>query len=103
MKILTNVRHGDLGLFGITTPPKGIKKSSSKVLLQTGSGGNPHSIDKGTFYPKEDGQSIGYLVAKGTKLFHVEHSPKGAKIPDGVYDVRRQREITHEGFREVID
>lgn len=96
-------RHGDICGVLLDKLPKGLKKSKSNVLLQNGSGGNPHSFDKGVWYPKEDGQIIGYLKAKGTSLIHAEHSPKGGRLEDGVYEVRRQREITHDGFREVVD
>lgn len=105
MKKLNNYRHGDLCLLGIKTLPKGLKASKSNILLAIGSGGNPHTFNTGVFYPSTEKHDfiIGYLKAKSTKLLHAEHSPKGAKIVDGVYEVRRQVEHTHNGMRQVID
>jgi hypothetical protein len=104
MEKLINIRHGDIALIGIDKLPTGLKKSVSKTILQGGSGGNSHTFDNGVFYLKADGENIiGYLKAEKTKLFHVEHSPKGVKIKDGTYEVRRQVEFTHEGMKQVID
>lgn len=97
-------RQGDILGRRISDLPKGLKASKTKTLLQNGSGGNPHEFSGGIFYPKIEGDFIiGYLKAKGTKLFHVEHSPKGDKIDDGIYEIRRQSEFTHEGFKKIID
>lgn len=101
---MNNYRHGDLALIQKKKKPTGLKKSETKTLLAVGSGGNPHTFDTGTFYPVTgDDFIIGYLQAKNTKLFHVEHSPKGVEIEDGLYEVRRQVEYTHEGMKQVID
>lgn len=97
------IRWGDVCLIKIDSLPEGPEKSSSKVILQAGSGGNPHSFTGGNWYPKVSGNVLGYLVAKKTKLFHAEHSPKGAKIEDGVYEVRRQVEFTEAGEQMVED
>lgn len=97
-------RHGDLAFVQIEKLPKGLKQSNTNILLQQGSGGNPHSFNGGTFYEKKEGDFIiGYLEAKDTKLYHIEHSPKGGKIDDGVYEVRFQVEYTHEGMKQVVD
>lgn len=110
MKKLKVDRHGDLVFVPVKSIPKGLKKSTKTVLLQSGSSGNPHSFQGGTYYPHVDGMYIiGYLVAKNTKLYHPEHgykkveNLKEAKLPDGKYQIRRQVEKTHEGLRPVID
>ena len=95
-------RHGEICLLIIDKLPKGLKQVKSNVLM-TGSHSNSHTFDKGKLYLNEDGQTFGYLVAENTKLFHPEHSPKGAKIKDGIYQLIKQREVTPEGFRPVID
>ncbi len=103
-----NYRHGDLTLFGIDKLPEGLKLSKTKVLIKS-SGGNAHSINKGSVYFKDvDEYVFGYLVAKDTTLFHKEHGDgKGelrkAKIEDGIYELRRQNEKTHESMRKVED
>ena len=109
MKKVMNYRHGDLALIGIKTLPKGLHKSDSRVLM-VGSGGHAHSFDKGEFSPANNGVVIGYLVTNNTTLYHPEHGTviKGnnlreAPIADGVYELRRQFEDTHDGMKPVVD
>jgi hypothetical protein len=113
---MNNYRHGDCGLFGIADLPKGLKESTSKIIM-TGSGGHHHTFEHGQFYPKTDnariqnGTVIGYLVANSrTKLLHPEHGKvvKGkdlreAKIEAGIYECRKQVEDTNDGLKPVID
>lgn len=98
-------RHGDVGFVKVKELPKGLTASKSNSILEGGSGGNTHSFKGGAFYPKKEGEHIiGYFKAKDSRLFHAEHSPKGeAELPNGIYEVRRQVEFTHEGMRQVID
>lgn len=105
MKQLQNVRQGDLAYIQIKKLPKGLEASKTDTILQNGSGGNPHTFVGGTFYPHIEGDFIlGYLKAKNTKILHAEHGKKdGEKIPDGVYEVRKQNEDTIQGLKQVID
>jgi hypothetical protein len=109
MTIKTGIRHGDCLLAETNSIPENAKKTSSKVLMR-GSGNHPHTFDKGTFYEiSGDDFIIGYLEAKDTTLFHIEHGEdvgkklREAKIADGIYEVRRQCEFTNEGMRPVED
>jgi hypothetical protein len=98
-------RHGENLLLKISKLPTGLKKETTKVFMK-GSHGHDHSIDKGDLYFTKDAKDIyvyGYLKAKGTKLFHEEHSPKGIAIIDGIYQLRKQQEFTPEGLVPVID
>ena len=105
-------RHGDVALIQIETLPDGCQRAKTKVLM-TGSGGNAHTFDHGTFYPlpQPDGPVIGYFKATArTTLFHVEHGVsvvgktlREARIPAGIYAVRRQQEETNDGLRPVED
>ncbi len=98
------IRQGDICLVKISKLPKGLVSSKTNTLLANGSGGNPHTFKGGTYYPKVEGDfMLGYLKAKGTKIYHTEHSPKGDSIPAGIYEVRKQVEFTHEGLRPVVD
>lgn len=107
---LKNFRHGDMALIGVEKLPDGLTASTSKVLMK-GSGGNDHAFTAGTFYPNEDGQTVGYFVAvEGTRLVHPDHGQivegqalRQAEIPAGVYEVRRQVEQTHDAMRFVED
>lgn len=97
-------RHGDIALVKIDSLPEGLIPSNTNILLQQGSGGNPHSFKGGTFYEKKQGDFIlGYLEAKNTKIYHAEHSPQGGDIENGVYEVRFQVEYTVDGMKQVID
>ena len=98
-----SIRHGDIALIKINKLPEGLTKSDSKVLLEGGSGGHAHTFTAGSFYPKIEGQNIiGYFVAtKTTKLGHVEHG--SPKVPQGIYEVRRQVEFTPTGIKRVVD
>lgn len=101
---MNNYRHGDICLIQIPKLPTGLKASKTDILIKNGSGGNAHTFLGGVFYPKVEGDFIiGYLKAKGTKIYHVEHSPKGEKIEDGIYEVRHQVESTIDGLKSVID
>jgi hypothetical protein len=102
-------RHGDCELYPVESIPESAKKVSSKTLMR-GSGNHPHSFDKGTLYEFDgDDFIIGYLDAKDTTLYHIEHgendgkSPKEAKINDGIYEIRRQVADTNEGMKPVQD
>jgi hypothetical protein len=105
-----NIRHGDLALIGGAILPGGLTPSDNKVLF-TGSGGNPHSFNKGAFYPCVDGQTVGFLVAgSNCSLFHKDHGKGGdtdpvkiAPLDADTYRVVRQIEQTHEGLRPVED
>lgn len=96
-------RHGEILFVPIDKKPTGLKKANQKEFLK-GSHGNPHSFDNGTLYLKDENEFVfGYFVAKNTKLYHSEHSPKGAKLPDGIYELRRQVEYIADGLRPVVD
>jgi len=101
-------RHGDLVLWQIKELPNGLTPTKTKVLM-TGSGGNPHSIDNGTVYFKAVNEFVfGYLVAENTTLYHKNHGEgngkiKVAKINNGVYELKKQQEKTHEGMKPVVD
>jgi hypothetical protein len=103
MKELFNYRHGDVALIGAKTMPR-LKETTTNVFMSKGSGGNDHTFTGGKFYlHTNDEFIIGYLRAKDTILYHVEHSPKGVKIEDGIYEIRKQVEYTTGGMQEVID
>lgn len=96
-------RHGEILLVKTSKLPKGLKVSDSKVI-ETGTHGHSHYIDNGEIYfVKENDFVFGYLKADNTKLFHEEHSPKGAKIDDGVYQLIKQQEWIVDGLKPIID
>lgn len=107
---MNKYRQGDVDFIQIESLPKDLEKSSSNVILQEGSGGNPHSFEGGEFYPQLKGDTLGYLKANNTKLLHSEHGEilrgdglKEGVIEDGIYQISRQVEETHDGMKPVID
>lgn len=95
------IRHGDLALKLINSLPADLTETKTKVLI-TGSHGNHHTIDKGkVYFKKVDDFVFGYLFAKKTTLDHPEHGK--VKLTDGVYELRKQNEIRHDGLKPVID
>jgi len=109
-----NYRHGEIALIGITKLPEALQKSDSDILV-SGSHGNHHRIDNGTFYPHLKGFVIGYLVAQNTCLLHTEHGDPNntvildrvvlRKVPiqNGIYEVRKQQEYINNDLKPVID
>ena len=101
--------HGDMVLMEIGKLPDGLTESASKILLEGKSNQHCHR-GNGKWFPRATGQFIiGYFVARKTTLTHAEHGEKSdgqlkaAKIADGIYEVRRQNELTHEGMKPVVD
>lgn len=98
------IRQGDLALVRVTKLPKGLKKTKTNLLMK-GSHNNDHTaINCDVYFVNEDTFVFGYLRAKkGAKIFHVEHSPKGAKLPVGIYQMRKQHQDTHQGLMPILD
>lgn len=97
----TMIRQGDLALIKIAKLPTGLKETLTKILV-SGSHGHHHSINQGKVYLKPvDTYVFGYLKAKDTMIDHEEHG--GMKLPDGIYELRKQQEHTPAGLVPVID
>ena len=99
-------RHGEIALIQVEKLPDGLTPSNTKVFM-TGSHVNDNSIDTGTLYLLEKPEEFvfGYLVAKGTSLYHPEHKDETGKasIADGIYKLLKQNEYTAEGLVPVVD
>ena len=96
-------RHGEICFVKVDSIPEGLEPTKTNIFAK-GKTGNSHTFKGGEIYLQNEGMYIiGYLKAKNTKLYHSEHSPEGAKIPDGNYQLRRQVEHTPEGLKPVID
>jgi len=110
MKKTKIYRHGEIGLTLIEELPKNLELSGSKTIVK-GSHGHSHDISQGELYFKNVNEYVfGYLVAKDTKLLHLEHGTKinGQKmreaiLPDGVYELRKQQEVVNNELKPVID
>lgn len=95
--------HGEISFVTIDKLPEGLEEAKTNVFAK-GKTGNSHTFEGGKIYLKNEGQFVvGYFEAIGTKLYHPEHSQKGAELPDGVYQIKRQNEFTPEGLVPVID
>jgi len=103
------IRHGDLCLVKIDSLPTGLIPSASKTLM-TGSHGNNHDVQNGTFFPKDVDQFVfGYLQALSKyQLVHPDHGKgkgkiKTAELEEGFYELRRQFEFTSDQMKPVVD
>lgn len=106
-------RHGEIAFVSIKKLPVsyGEKVKSKKFLV--GSHGNPHTYDNGELFLTKEGDVdniFGYFIAKNTTLFHKQHGSrknasdlKTAKLPNGIYELRRQVEIVNEEMKPIID
>ena len=101
-------RHGEIAFIKCDKLPEDLEKVDIKTL-SIGSHNNPHTYDNGSLYLKnEDIFVFGYFEAKNTKLYHIKHGKgkgklKIAKLPDGIYQLRRQVEIVNSEMKPVID
>jgi hypothetical protein len=100
-------RHGEIGFIVIDSLPENLEPSKNNIIVE-GSHGNNHSFKGGVFYPKNDDYIIGYFKAEKTILLHADHGDtkgpiKEAKLPDGFYEVRKQKEFINNELKPVID
>ncbi len=101
-------RHGEVGFVKISKLPTGLKEAKTTEIVR-GSHGNSHTFKGGKIYFKNVNDFIfGYFKSKDTKLYHPEHGKgkgnlKVAKLPNGIYELRKQHEYLPEGFKPVQD
>jgi hypothetical protein len=98
-------RHGEIKFVESKIPT--LEESKTDTIIK-GSNNNPHTFKGGKLYLKSDGEYIiGYLKAKDTTLYHVEHGKgkglKEAKLPDEDYVIRRAMEKVNKELKQVID
>lgn len=107
-------KQGDLMLISIEALPEGVvaqKNDNGYFVLAHSETGHHHAVladNDVEFYadPKDDMKS--YFVVKkviGSLLEHMRSfdTHKSIKIPPGIYELRRQREYTPQGWRKVED
>lgn len=100
-------RHGEIMFVEIDKLPTDLTLAKTKTII-SGSNGNPHNYDNGSLYFHEDNYRLGYFVADNTTLYHSEHGEgkgklKQAKLPNGIYEIRRALEKVNEELIPVID
>src|SRR3990167_7485096 len=92
-------RHGEVLFVEAKEIPKEAKLKKADVII-LGSGQNPHKFKGGKFYEISASNGVfGYLEAKDTKLYHLQHGDKKVgefletKLPDGIYQLRKGQEF----------
>lgn len=106
------IRHWDIAIVQCDSLPSWLKKHISNIFLEWKN--NDHSIDQWEIYITHNPNSLsenrflyGYIVAKDTTLIHNEHwiweTNKKAKIPDGIWEIYKQKEYKSNGFRIIQD
>lgn len=88
-------RQGDLLFIKTNQNPIGIKKHSL-VVLGSSITGHEHKLTAGEVYENEPnwnnkGNFYVVIPVGGADLVHPEH--KTISLPEGIYEVRRQREV----------
>lgn len=89
-------RQGDLLFIKVDNLPNGLLLKNDKHILNSSVTGHNHSILKGKVYinenPTWNEQGNFYLeLLEDDELVHQEH--KTIELPEGIYEVRRQREV----------
>jgi hypothetical protein len=103
-------RHGDVGIFTITSLPKDIKKARGTTIALGEATGHHHTLikeDIGTQivkYVQELGDKVFFEIRNGkAKLTHQEH--KTIILEPGIYEVDMEREFDYftKQINKVID
>jgi hypothetical protein len=114
MKTFKNqAAQGDMLIRRISSLPDTAKKidaENGRYILAHSETGHNHVIKKQAgieFYANDNDSFIAYLVVDNTKCL-VEHERSfdthdPIEIGDGVYEIRRQREYTPQGWRRAQD
>jgi len=103
---MRQVRQGDVFLRKIDEVPEGAEECTPKndrlILAEGEATGHHHSVAAAQARLLRYKEQM-YLVvaAKMLQLIHQEHSP--LEIPEGIYEVIRQREYTPQEVRRVAD
>jgi len=106
--------QGDLLLRRIDTLPAGaeavIAEKGAYVLAHSETGHNHVVMERPNvrFYQDRQDTFRSWLVVDGEESVPVEHqrdfhTHETIQVPPGIYEVRRQREYTPEGFRRAAD
>lgn len=89
-------RQGDLLFIKVGRLPVNLILKNNKHIIESSVTGHTHSILKGKVFindnPNWDDRGNFYLeLLEDDELIHQEH--KTIKLPAGIYEVRRQREV----------
>lgn len=103
--------QGDMMLRRIDKLPENVTKvEGNEYVLAHSETGHNHVVKAQpgvTFYSNDNNPMVAYLVVDNTECF-VEHqrgfdTHETIKIGGGVFEIRRQREYTPEGWRKAQD
>jgi hypothetical protein len=98
-------RQGDVFIETVTALPDGgadIPRVNGRLVLAEGEAtGHAHAIAARQAQLREVAGAVYLTLLTRAWLRHEEHDP--IQLPPGIYRVRRQREYTPEGLRNVAD
>ena len=94
-------RQGDLLVKKIKEIPEGAVKQNHRILAEGEATGHIHELDLGEVYEKNG--TLYFRVPEGniSTLNHQEHG--ALTFEPGIYQVKKQREYTPGGWRQVAD
>lgn len=94
------LRQGDVLLKPIDSIPSGATETEERILARGETTGHSHKLTGKAKVYNNNGQLL-VLAEQGVKLVHEEH--KQIEIPQGTYEVVRQREYNPIAERQVSD
>jgi hypothetical protein len=92
------IRQGDVFLKSINKLPENAQPKDN-ILARGEATGHKHQIVNGKVFSANNQQYV--MAEQKTKLVHEEHNE--LDIPEGVYEVRIQREYNPRENRQVMD
>jgi hypothetical protein len=93
-------RQGDLLIIKIDRLPEDAVPARTLVLAEGEATGHAHRLTRGQVFTTPGG-GLYFESGEEMTLGHEEHGP--LNFQPGVYEVRRQREYSPKGSREVLD
>lgn len=99
---MEHIRHGDVLLTRVNEKDQDLKKLDHLVLAEGEVTGHAHRISEGKAELYEASDSMVLVVrSESAALTHEEHNR--IDVPEGIYEVKIQREYVPQSYRYVQD
>jgi len=94
-------RQGDLLFVEVTVIPSSARKTGHAIIEEGEATGHKHQVLDGSAHLFEDGNVKFLEILESATIVHEEHAP--LRLPQGLFQVIKQREYEPEGPRYVRD
>ena len=99
---MRTVRQGDILFIQRESTPTGATPVLSGVIARGSATGHTHALRlNGAGQLLQSGKTLYVIAAQSASIDHQEHAT--VMLEPGTWEIRRQREETPEGFRQVED